>query len=74
MVLPAVPSDSVVLLGVFKILPADTDLAMMELFSGWHPTIFTFGLSAASTLATPTIQGDNALMSLHSKRGNTEHL
>ena len=53
---PAVPSESVGLLSEFRILPALTDLTMMQLFSGWQPTTFTFGLYAADTLATPETQ------------------
>ena len=59
--LPAVPSDRVLRLGSFTTMPAFIDLAMMQLFSGWHPTTFTFGLCAASTLAMPTVQSENAI-------------
>ena len=58
---PAVPSDRVLRLGSFTTMPAFIDLAMMQLFSGWHPTTFTSGLCAASTLAMPAVQSENAL-------------
>ena len=58
---PAVPSDRVLRLGSFTTMPAFIDLAMMQLFSGWHPTTFTFGLCAASTLAMPTVQSEGAV-------------
>ena len=59
---PAVPSDRVLRLGSFTTMPAFIDLAMMQLFSGWHPTTFTFGLCAASTLAMPTVRRENAML------------
>ena len=67
---PAVPSESVGLLAEFRILPALTDLTMMQLFTGWQPTTFTFGLCAADTLATPEIQtnGHDASTALQHNR------